>query len=179
MWSHTVPKRLLKQFAYDDPITRSPRLWRYTKGNPPFPGIAPKNATSVDGYFADPHNAALEHLVETRLANEIEDPVNKFLPKFSDVGWAMSDLQRRQMTRYITLLFGRCMARRAAEKHLQDIKIYALNKFLGNQSQLLTVTAHWNINAYSRGLRFTVNDVAMCAKQLAASIRSKSAAQQA
>jgi len=132
----------------------------------------------VEGYFADPSDVELERLVETRLAYEIEDPVHKFLPNFSDVSWTMSDLQRQQMTRYITLLFGRCAARRAAEAHLQDIKIYALNKFLSNESQLLTVAMHWSINAFPKGLRFTVKDVALGAKRLAAGLRSPSAAQQ-
>ena len=35
MLSHTVPKKLLEHFAFDDPVTRSKRLWRYEKGRPP------------------------------------------------------------------------------------------------------------------------------------------------
>jgi hypothetical protein len=35
MLSHTVPRKLLEHFAFDDPVTRSKRLWRYQKGRPP------------------------------------------------------------------------------------------------------------------------------------------------
>jgi hypothetical protein len=168
MWSHTVPKRLLKQFAYDDPITRSPRMWRYTKGRPPSP-VSPKSATRVQGYFADPNDPDQETRVETRLAYEIEDPVSKFISQFSDLHWTMNEGHRRQMTRYITLLFNRCTAKRAATNHSQEIKAYAIQKFLENETQLITVAAHWNINAFLNQVRLprllTIQDVAETAKR--------------
>lgn len=169
MKSHTVPQRLLKQFAYHDPATDSLRLWRYAKGRHPYPKASPKTAARIDGYFADPRNAAIEQRIEEKLAVDVEDPVNQFLANFDDKVWVMSDLQRRQMTRYVNLLFNRCMARRESMKHSQELTAYALQKFLDNKDQLLTVATHWNLNAFFEGIRlsrlFTPDDVAQKARE--------------
>src|SRR5258708_6030481 len=163
MKSHTVPQRLLKQFAFHDSITDSLRLWKYTKGLQPSSKASPRTATRIEGHFASPTDSALERTVETRLAIEIEDPVNKFLANFEDLHWTMTESQRRAMTRYITLLFNRCMAKRAAATHQQAITAYALGKFLENRDQLLTVAAHWTIKETCRGrnLVFRAEDVAL------------------
>ena len=79
MKSHTIPKNLIEQFAYADPITGSKRLWRYQKGQPPYGRATPKAATRCDGHFADPTNSAKESELEERLAQEFEDPVNQFI----------------------------------------------------------------------------------------------------
>jgi hypothetical protein len=181
MRSHTVPQRLLKQFAYDDEVTRSLRLWRYTKGRPPYPRASPKTATRVDGYFAVASDADLESRLETRLACEIEDPVNAFLAEFSDQGLILTEAQLQQMTRYISLLFHRCRSRRSAGSHLQEVKTYALQKFLSNERQLATVAAHWGINACLRGLMLpliTSEDVANAAGRMLASFSLPSSQQE-
>src|SRR5947209_5419738 len=79
MLSHTVPKRLLENFAFDDAKTRSLRLWRYEKYRAPYDRAAPKSATRWSGHFADPRNASKEAEIELRLKREFEDPVNEFL----------------------------------------------------------------------------------------------------
>jgi hypothetical protein len=94
----------------------------------------------------------LESGVEDRLAREIEDPVNGFLSDLTDTTFGLTDTQRRQMTRYITMLFFRCMSRRSAGSHIQEIKANAFRKFLENERQLETVAAHWGMNAYFKGL---------------------------
>jgi hypothetical protein len=101
MKSHTVPQRLLEQFAYQDLRTKSLRLWRYEKGRDPNPKASPGSATSFDGHFADPEDDALEAEIEKRLATEIEDPVNRFISQFLDPSFVLTDIQRRQMTRYV------------------------------------------------------------------------------
>jgi hypothetical protein len=75
MRSHTVPKKLLEQFAYADPVTRSNRFWQYRKDQPPWGRASPKSATTWGGHFADPTNAAREERIELRLKQEFEDPV--------------------------------------------------------------------------------------------------------
>ena len=65
MNSHTVPQKLLKQFAYEDLRTKSLRLYCYKKGIPPYP-VSPKRATAFEGYFSDPDNPAKENEIETR-----------------------------------------------------------------------------------------------------------------
>lgn len=79
MFSHTVPRMLLEQFAYDDPRTKSKRLRQYQKGLPPWWKASPGRATAWNGHFADPANAAKEEQIELRLKQEFEDPVNEFI----------------------------------------------------------------------------------------------------
>src|ERR1700722_16944095 len=74
MFSHTVPKKLLEQFAYHEVRTKSRRLWQYQKGLPPWWKASPGRATAWDGHFADPANAAQEEQIELRLKQEFEDP---------------------------------------------------------------------------------------------------------
>src|SRR5882672_8745079 len=182
MRSHTVPQRLLKQFAYHDANTDSLRLWRYTKGRPPYPGASPKSATRLDGFFAHPNDAEAEAQLEARLAQEVEDPVNAFLADFADTNWTMTEAQRRQMTRYVSLLFQRSRARRSAGGHIQEIKAHALRKFLSNDTQLITVAAHWGIKAHFVGHRFpliTREYVAKKAQAMLADVMSPFSQQEA
>jgi len=169
MRSHSVPKCLLEQFAYEHIPTKSLRLWRFAKGRPPFPRASPKTATTVEGYFADPKNAQLEIQIEAGLATEIEDPVHKFIPQLSLPSFRISETQRRQMTRYILLLFHRSMARRQASKPMNEIMVDALQGFLKNELQLATVAAHWGLCAYFDGVRLnrliTTRDVKRSAQQ--------------
>ncbi len=77
--------------------------------------------------------------------------------------------RRAQLTRYVTLLFLRSKSRRAGTKHIQEVKRQALNKFLSNESQLLTVATNWNIDLICRGVRMfspiTTEDVANRARE--------------
>jgi len=167
MKSHTVPKRLLRQFSYREPSTKSDRLWRYEKGRSPYSKASPDTATRIDGHFADPSDAQLEATIERRLAYEIEDPVNQFITNFCDPTFTMAEDQQRKMTRYVTLLFNRSIARRDATKHLLEIRNRALNSFLASEIQLSTVAAHWNLDTFFRGLSlgrlFSTQDVAKAA----------------
>src|SRR5579872_1483127 len=107
MLSHTVPKKLLEQFAYDDPITRSKRLWRYQKDRSPYGRAAPKTATRWEGHFAHPANAAKETEIEGRLKREFEDPVNEFIGEIGYRTFILGPNQIRVLNGYITMLFNR------------------------------------------------------------------------
>jgi hypothetical protein len=146
MKSHTVSHKLLEQFAYYDRITKCFRLWRYEKSRTPYPKASPRTATRIDGHFAHPEDAAKEEELETRLAAEFEECVNQFLSRLDDPSFVPTDLQRRQLTFYVTLLFNRSEARRAASKHLHDVTIHAVEKFISNEVQVLTVAAKWSID---------------------------------
>jgi hypothetical protein len=145
MESHTVPRKLLEQFAYDDAATRSKRLWRYEKGRHPYPNASPRTATRISGHFSDPEDAAKEREVEIRLNQEFEDPVNNFLFKMSDPGFKATDERRRQLAFYLVLLFVRSQARRNASSHLQEVVEHALGLFMKNERQVLTVAAKWSL----------------------------------
>jgi Protein of unknown function (DUF4238) len=145
MQSHTVPRKLLEQFSYDDAITDSKRLWRYEKGRPPYKKASPRTATRIDRHFSDPEDAAKESEIENRLNREFEEPVNKFLFEMADPCFISTDERRRQLTFYVTLLFQRSEARRLASTHLQEVLEHALKLFTGNESQVLTVAAKWSL----------------------------------
>lgn len=103
MKSHTVPRKLLEQFAYDDPVTRSRRLWRYQKGQAPYGRAAPKMATRWDGHFADPANSMKEAELEEKLKRQFEDPVNQFIDMLGYRTFAFTSSHIRLLTGYITI----------------------------------------------------------------------------
>ena len=116
MLSHTVPKKLLEHFAYDDPLTNSKRLWRYEKGRVPYGRAAPKTATRWDGHFADPANATKEAELEARLQREFEEPVNQFIDLIGYRTFVFTPTNIRLLAGYMTVLFHRSRARRAASE---------------------------------------------------------------
>jgi Protein of unknown function (DUF4238) len=151
MKSHTVPQRLLEQFAYADPVTNSLRLWRYEKGRPPYWKASPETSTTIDGHHADPTDPAKEEEIEKRLNGEFEDPIHQYLDRFDDPAFLASDLNRRRLTFYVTLLFTRSKARRLAAAHLQKVTRHAYESFLSNEVQVLTVAAKWSIDLLLSG----------------------------
>jgi hypothetical protein len=146
MESHTVPRKLLEQFAYLDLTTGSKRLWRYEKGRLPYKKASPRTATRISRHFSDPEDATKESEIETRLNREFEEPVNKFLFEMTDPGFIPTEERRRQLTFYVTLLFQRSEARRRASTRLQEVSKYALRLFIENGSQVLTVAAKWSFD---------------------------------
>jgi Protein of unknown function (DUF4238) len=148
--SHTVPKRLLRAFSYPDPKTGSPRLWRYEKNRKPYWKASPETSTAAVGHFADPEDALREKQIESRLAYKIEDPVNAFMDDMRDPMFAPSIDQKKQLTRYITLLALRSEARRDATDHDVAVRTAMIERFMSNQEQVATVAAHWNIESVLR-----------------------------
>jgi Protein of unknown function (DUF4238) len=146
MQSHTVPRKLLEQFAYYDRRTAAKRLWRYEKGRCPYWKASPTTATRIDYHFVDPEDPTKEVELETRLNREFEVPVNRFLFEISDPAFVPSEERRRQLTFYVTLLFNRSEARRKASTHLQAVSKQALRHFVENESQVQTVAAKYSID---------------------------------
>lgn len=141
MLSHTVPKKLLEHFAYDDSVTRSKRLWRYQKGRPPLGRVAPKSATRWDGHFADPTNAAKEAEVEERLQREFENPVNEFIDLLRYRTFALTPTHIRLLTGYLTILFHRSRARRAASGGQHETQVDALRALRADDDLLAQFAA--------------------------------------
>src|SRR5690242_250324 len=151
MKSHTVPRKLLGQFTYDDPVTRSKRLWRYQKGLPPYGRAAPKTATRWDGHFADPANSTKEAELEERLKREFEDPVNQFIDMIGYRTFALSTTHIRLLTGYITILFNRTRARRAASSIQKNIMIGALKALLSDDQRLSQLAAKQTMEIIKKG----------------------------
>lgn len=136
MRSHTVPRKLLDQFAYYDPVTRSRRLYRYEKDRPVRSDASPRTATRWDGHFSDPANAAKEEQLEQRLQREFEDPVNAFIENIGDPLFLWSDERVRVLTGYIRMLFNRSRARQAASKVNAKSKVDAIRHVLMDKQKI-------------------------------------------
>ena len=151
MKSHTVPRKLLEQFAYDDPVTRSKRLWRYQKGRPPYGRAAPKTAARRGGHFADPANSTKEAELEERLKREFEDPVNQFIDMIGYRTFTLTAAHIRLLTGYITVLFNRTRARRAASDGQSNIMIEALRALLSDDQKLSDLAAKLTMDMVNSG----------------------------
>jgi hypothetical protein len=151
MKSHTVPKKLLERFAFDDPVTRSKRLWRYQKGKSPYGRAAPKTATRWDGHFADPANAAKEAQLEAELERRFEHPVNQFIDMIGYRTFVLQPSQINALTGYLTMLFTRSRARRAASQGQADLQIEALRALLSDEQRLAELIAKLTMDVIDRG----------------------------
>jgi Protein of unknown function (DUF4238) len=107
MKSHTIPKKLLEQFAYHHGPTNSMRLWRYEKGRQPYAKASLKTATMLDGHFSDPRDSAKDKELEKRLNQEFEQPVNEYIHEVGFRTFWLSRTHVRELTSYISLLFNR------------------------------------------------------------------------
>jgi hypothetical protein len=115
---------------------------------------SPRTATRIDKHFLDSDDPGKEAELERRLNEEFESPVNRFVFEIADPGYVATDLQRRQLTFYVTLLFLRSEARRKASRHTLEVSKMAVEKFLHNEKQLQTVVAKWNIDRMLSGKPF-------------------------
>ena len=154
MLSHTVPRKLLEQFAYDDPRTKSKRLWQYEKGRAPWWKASPKSATRWEGHFADPANAEKEAHLELRLKKEFEDPVNQFLESIGAPSFRWNDERIGLLTGYITMLFNRTSARRAASVEIANTKNDAFRALLSDERKLAEIAHHQMTDLIERGVPF-------------------------
>ncbi|HEY4362802.1 MAG TPA: DUF4238 domain-containing protein [Bryobacteraceae bacterium] len=156
MKSHTVPKKLLEQFAFDEPRTRSKRLWRYQKGLPPYGKAAPISATRWDGHFADPADPDKEAQLEKQLEQRFEHPVNQLIDVigYRTFPWRPRDI--RALTGYFTMLFTRSRARRSASKGEADLAIGALRSVLSDDQALSEIVAKFTLDAINAGLDYSM-----------------------
>lgn len=153
MKSHTVPRFLLDQFAYDDPVTRSRRLWQYSKDRVPWWKASPSTATRFDHHFQDPADPTREERLETRLNQEIENPVHRFLAelRFGDL-FPWQPHYVAHLTRYVTLLFNRSRNRKDATHENTQIQVESLQSLLANDDQISQIAARWTIGQIEIGI---------------------------
>lgn len=153
MKSHTVPKKLLEQFAYLEPNTGALRLWRYEKGCAPYGRATPKSATRFDGHLSDPRDPVKEEELEARLNREVENPVHSFIEQAGYLTFVASSLHIRQLAAYITLLFHRSRARRLATRQQVDIILEATKALLANEDQMSKIAAKWTLDLIEDGVQ--------------------------
>ncbi len=157
MKSHTVPKKLLEQFTYAEPRTRTLRLWRYEKGRKPYGKASPDSATVVEGIYSDPRDAEKEAELEQRLNQEFEDPVHQFIHQAGFRTFVPSTAHIKKLTAYITLLFHRSTARRAATQQQVDALVTSCRSLLENEEQLRAIAGKWTLNLVERGHQLIVS----------------------
>jgi hypothetical protein len=137
MNSHAIPMRLLKQFAYFEPRTKSPRLWRYERGFAPVGNASPRSESRSDGYFSKPSDPAFETNIEKVLADKIENEVHDLLSILDSRFFVFGERHKRALTRYIALLFIRCPGRKLAVRaHMEETR-RRVGAFLDNEEALL------------------------------------------
>ena len=163
MKSHTVPKKLLEQFAYFDSKTKSLRLWRYQKGRKPYWKVSPDAATVVEGVYADPRDAEREEELERRLNHEFEDPVHQFIEQAGYRTFVPSRAHIIKLTAYVSLLFHRSKARRAATQQQVDLIVKAFQSLLENEDQLRQIAGKWTLymiaDGHKPGRAITVEEI--------------------
>jgi Protein of unknown function (DUF4238) len=146
-----VPKKLLELFAFDDPVTRSKRLWRYQKGRPPYGRASPKHAAAWERHFADPTNSNKEAEIELRLKRDFEDPVNQFLERMRYRTFVLTSTHVRLLAGYMIMLFHRTRARRDASEGQQSNTIQALEALLTDDEKLTQLATKQTMNMIARG----------------------------
>lgn len=137
MRSHTIPMRLLKEFAYLEPKTNSLRLWRYQRGMRASGTASPKSETRIDGYFAKPSDSTFEANIEKVLADQIENEVHDFLSDLNSRLFVFSDRHKRALTRYIALLFVRYPGRKLAMRAQMEETRRRVGAFIENEDAFL------------------------------------------
>lgn len=152
MKSHTIPKKLLEQFAYDDPITKAKRLWRYQSGRPPYWKASPDTATRIDGHFGDPRDKAKEAELEHRLNVQIEQPVKDFIAQVGFETFVWSKWHVNLLADYVTLLFHRSKARKMGTREHVEIIIRDLRKLREDREKIMTIAGKWTRDIIEDGV---------------------------
>jgi hypothetical protein len=150
MNSHTVPERLLKQFAFNDPVTGL-RLCRYEKGRPPYCKVSASKATVIVGHFSDPLNAVREANIETRLNQQFENPVHDFIEQLGFRTFMFSARHTIALAPYITLLWHRSKARKGVTALHRDLSIQAFQKLKTRKDLLECIASSWTLDMVQHG----------------------------
>lgn len=161
MKSHTVPEKLLKQFAFRHPH-KGLRLWRYQRGRDPYWDVSPSKATVVEGHFSDPRNSAREGTIETRLNQRFENPVHDFIDQLGFQTFVFGAHHASTLAPYITLLWHRSKARKAVTTLNSELSIESFEKLKTRNDLLERIAASWTLEKIGWGLR--LNDPVGVAK---------------
>lgn len=142
MKSHTVPEKLLKQFAFEHPV-KGLRLWRYQKTREPYWDVSPNKATVVEGQFFDPRNAKREESIETELNQRFENPVHNFIDQLGFRAFVFGANHTIALGPYIALLWHRSKARKKVTHLHRDLSIQTFEKLKTRNDLLERIAASW------------------------------------
>lgn len=155
MKSHTVPEKLLKQFAFRHPV-KGLRLWRYQKDKEPYWDVSPRKATVIEGHFSDPLDPAREDSIETRLNQRFENPVHDFIGQLGFRTFVFGAHHASALAPYIALLWHRSKARKAVTTLNSDLSIESLEKLKNRDDLLERIAANWTLEKI--GQRWRLNE---------------------
>lgn len=150
MKSHTVPEKLLRQFAFKHPV-KGLRLWRYQKGRGPYWDVSPSKATVVDGQFSDPRDVGREERIETELNQRFENPVHDFIEQLGFRTFVLGANHAAALGPYIALLWHRSKARKAVSRLHRDLSITTFETLKGRGDLLERIAASWSQDKFRRG----------------------------
>jgi hypothetical protein len=152
MKSHTVPEKLLKQFAFRHPV-RGLRLWRYQKGKEPYWDVSPIFATVNPGHFSDPSDSGREQSIETRLNERFENPVHVFIEQLGFQTFVFGEYHANTLAPYLVLLWHRSKARKAATTLNSAISVEILENLKNRDELLQRIAASWTLERVGQGGR--------------------------
>jgi hypothetical protein len=150
MKSHTVPEKLLKQFAFEHPV-KGLRLWRYQKSREPYRDVSPSKATVVEGQFFDPRNAKREERIETELNHRFENPVHDFIEQLGYRAFVFGANHTVALAPYIALLWHRSKARKRVTRLHRDLSIETFEKLKKRNDLLERIAASWTHDKIRHG----------------------------
>jgi hypothetical protein len=150
MKSHTVPEKLLKQFAFKHPV-KGLRLWRYQKIREPYWDVSPSKATVVEGQFSDPRNAQREESIETELNQRFENPVHDFIEQLGFRTFVFGANHTVALAPYIALLWHRSKARKAVARLHRNLSIETLEKLKERNDLLERIATNWTHDRIRQG----------------------------
>jgi hypothetical protein len=140
MKSHTIPEKLLTQFAFEHPV-KGLRLWRYQKTREPYWDVSPSRATVIEGQFFDPHNAKREERIETELNQRFENPVHNFIEQLGFRTFVFGANHTVALAPYIALLWHRSKARKKVTRLHRDLSIETFEKLKRRNDLLERIAA--------------------------------------
>lgn len=150
MKSHTVPQKLLEQFAFKHPVKKL-RLWRYQKNRKPYWDVSPSIATVVDGQFSDPRNSAREERIETNLNQRFENSVHGFIEQLGFRTFVFGANHANLLAPYIALLWHRSKARKAVTSLHHDLTIETAENLKKRNDLLERIAASWTQDKINQG----------------------------
>lgn len=155
MHSHTVPEKLLKQFAFMH-LKKGLRLWRYAKGRAPYWDVSPHKATVNDGHFFDPRSVGREESIEKRLNELFEDPVHDFIEQLSFTTFVFSARHTAALAPYIALLWHRSKARKEATNQHRELSIRSFETLKNRDDLLERIALSWTQGVLDAGMTLEV-----------------------
>jgi hypothetical protein len=155
MHSHTIPEKLLKQFAFMHP-KKGLRLWRYAKGRAPYWDVSPHKATVNDGHFFDPRDVGREESIEKRLNELFEDPVHDFIEQLNFKTFVFSARHTDALAPYIALLWHRSKTRKKVTNQHRDLSIQSFETLKTRDDLLERIALSWTHGILDAGMNLEV-----------------------